>query len=136
VLGALEGVGTQIEQLRQAQLLQGLRPDVESLGPLFHEHRFPIVVAETGEIAVVGPIEELTALVRALAGEQIALVVAVEVNAEALAGGIVALKRSETKIKNGSGRPLRGARFVTLLVSGRYWPTWLAVLDSRTSCIT
>jgi hypothetical protein len=30
---------------------------------LFHEHRFILVVTQTGEIAIIGPVEELAALV-------------------------------------------------------------------------
>ena len=92
VLGPLERVGAQVEQHRQAQLHHRLRPDIEALRLLLQEHRLPLVVAQAGQVAVVGPVEELAALVRALAGEQVALVVAVEVNLEGLAGGLVALQ--------------------------------------------
>ena len=60
---------------------------------LLHEHRLPLLVAKAGKVAVVGPVEEFAALVRALARKQVALVVAVEVNLESLAGGIVALQQ-------------------------------------------
>ena len=35
---------------------------------LFHEHRFVLVVTQPGEVAVVGPIEELAAQIWAFAG--------------------------------------------------------------------
>ena len=60
------------------------------MGLLFHEYSLPLLVAKAGKIAVVGPVEEFAALVGALAGEKVALVVAVEVDLEVLAGGIVA----------------------------------------------
>ena len=93
VLGPLERIGAQVEQHGQAQLHHRLRPDIEAVRLLLHEHRLPLLVAKAGEVAVVGPVEEFAALVRALAGEQVALVVAVEVNLEGLAGGIVALQQ-------------------------------------------
>ena len=70
-----------------------LRPTSKPMRLLFQEHRLPLLVAQARKIAVVGPVEELTALVRALAGEQVTLVVAVEVNPEGLAGGGVALQQ-------------------------------------------
>src|SRR5262245_3481327 len=78
VLAPLERVGAQVEQSGHAQLHQRLGPDIEAMRPLLQEHGLPLLVAQAGEVAVVGPIEELAALVRALARKQIALVVAVE----------------------------------------------------------
>jgi hypothetical protein len=40
---------------------------------LFHEHRFVLVVAQAGEVAVIGPVEELAAQIRPLPGEHVAL---------------------------------------------------------------
>ena len=62
-------------------------------GALLHEHDLPAVVAQAGEVAVVGPVEELLALARARAGKHVALVVAVEVDLEGLAGGLVAVEQ-------------------------------------------
>jgi len=92
VLAPLERIGTQVEQPGHAELHQRLGPDIEAVRPLFQEHRLPLLVTKAGEVAVVGPVEELAALVLALAREQIALVVAVEMNFEGLPGGIVALQ--------------------------------------------
>src|SRR3954447_3787101 len=60
VLRSLERVFTQVEQQRHAQRYQRLAPDVEALGPLFHEDRLPAVVSQAGEVAVVGPVEKLS----------------------------------------------------------------------------
>ena len=48
--------------------------------------------AQCGDAAVVGPVEELAALVGAHAGEKIPLVIAVEVNREGFARGVVTLQ--------------------------------------------
>jgi len=53
-----------------------LAPDVEAFYLLLQEHRLPLFVTKAGKVAVVSPIEELAALVRAFAGEKIALVIA------------------------------------------------------------
>src|SRR5438034_1247923 len=90
MLSPLERVGSEVEQRRQAKLNHRLRPHVEAMGLLFQENGLPLLVAQTREVAVIGPVEELAALVGTLAGEKIALVVAVEVNLEVLAGGVVA----------------------------------------------
>ena len=90
VHAALERIGPQVDELRHAQLLQWLRPDIETMRPLLHEHRLPLLVAEPGEVAVIGPVEEFAALVRSLAGKDVALVVAVEVDLEGLASGLIA----------------------------------------------
>jgi hypothetical protein len=107
VLGPFERVGSQIEQPGQAELHHRLRPDIEAMCPLLQEHRLPLIVAQAVEIAVIGPVEELAALVRALAGEQVTLVVAVEVNPEGLAGGIVALQQLALDVRLAGGRHQR-----------------------------
>src|SRR5262249_42922738 len=50
-------------------------------------NRLPLLIAKAVEIAVVGPVEKLATLVGTLSGEQVTLVIAVEVNLESLAGG-------------------------------------------------
>ncbi len=85
VLRPLERIGAQIEQHWKAQLNHRLLPDTEALGLLFEEHRLPLIVAKASKVAVVGPVEELAALVRPLAAKKVTLVVAVEVNLEGLA---------------------------------------------------
>ena len=67
-----------------------LLPDFQALVLLLEEDDLPLVVAQAGEVAVVGPVEELAALGRA-AGEEIVLVVAVEMDLEGLAAGVVAV---------------------------------------------
>ena len=68
-----------------------LLPHAQALVLLLEEDDLPLVVAQAGEIAVVGPVEELAPLVVA-AGEQVVLIVAVEMDLEGLAGGVVALR--------------------------------------------
>src|ERR1700730_400972 len=93
VLRPLERIRAQIEQHRKTQLYHRLLPDIEAFGLLFQEHRLPLFVAKAGKVAIVGPIEELAALVRTLAREQIALVVAVQVNREVLSCRVIALQK-------------------------------------------
>src|ERR1700730_937338 len=93
LLRPLERVGAQVEQLWRAQRDQRLHPDLQAVCVLLHEHGLVLVIAQPGEVAVVGPIEELAALARALAGKEVALIVAVEVHLEARAAGLVALQQ-------------------------------------------
>ena len=72
MLGALQGVGTQAEEPWQAALNERLAPDIEPFCLLLEEDGLPLIVAQAGKIAVVGPVEEFMALVRALAGENFA----------------------------------------------------------------
>ena len=92
MLRPLKGIGSQVEQHGQPELNHRLLPDAKSFGFLFHEYGLPLLVAKAGKVAVIRPVEELTALVRTLAAQQVALVVAVEMNLEILAGRIVALR--------------------------------------------
>jgi hypothetical protein len=84
-LGSLERVGAQVEQLGQAQLNQRLGPDIEALRPLLHEHRLPLVVTQAGEVARRRSSRRTRGDVRALACQQLTLVVAVEVHPERVA---------------------------------------------------
>jgi hypothetical protein len=47
------------------------------MGFLLQEHHLVLVVTKAGEVAIVGPIKELAALVGAVAGQQAALIVAI-----------------------------------------------------------
>ena len=125
MLAALERIGAQVEQHGQAQRHQRLRPHFEAMGILHHERRLPLLITQAGQVAVVGPVEELAALVRASAGEQIALVVAVEVNPEGLAGGGVALQQLVLDVRlAGRGdqrrRPVLGGEDVVDLGARRH----------------
>src|ERR1700693_27707 len=93
VFGALEWIGTQVEQLGRTQLNQRLHPDLEALRWLLHEHRLVLVVAEACEVAVIGPVIKFVALVGSLAGKQVALVVAVEVHLVGLVTDGLALQQ-------------------------------------------
>ena len=90
MLRPFERVGSEVEKRWQAQLDHWLRPDVEPMSLLFQEDGLPLVIAQPGQVAVVGPVEEFAALIGTLAGEKIALVVAIEVDFEVLPGSIVA----------------------------------------------
>ena len=136
VLGPFERVGSQIEQLRQAKLHQRLRPDIKAMRLLLHEHCLPLVVAKAREVAVIGPIEEFAALVRALAGEEVALVVAVEMNLEVLAGGIVALQKLVLDVRfagrgDQRGCPVLGGENLVDLGSGGTWPGQRTIAGTR-----
>ncbi len=125
VLGPFERIGSQVEQLRQAKLHHRLRPDSQAVRLLLQEHRLPLIVAKAREVAVIGPVEEFAALVRALAGEEVALVVAVEMNLEVLAGGVVALQELvlDVRLAGGGhqrGGPILGREDVVDLGSGRH----------------
>ena len=87
MVGALERVAAQGEQLGQAQLDERLLPDLEAMGALLQEVQLPLVVAQGREPAAVGPVEEL--LARRLGGlalEERQQVVAVEVDREGSIG--------------------------------------------------
>src|SRR5262245_52971843 len=108
VLGSLERVGAQVVQPGQAQLHQRFLPDTEAMRLLLHEHGLPLVVAQAREVAVVGPVEEFAALVRTPAGKKIALVVAVEMDPEGLAGGVVALQQLVLDVRLSRSSDQRG----------------------------
>ena len=104
VLGALERVGANVEDLRGAQRHQRLHPDLEPVRLLLHEHRLVLVVAQAGKIAVVGPIEERPPRVLGLrVGEGGALVEAVDVDAEGRVAGGVALEQAFLDVRNPGG---------------------------------
>jgi hypothetical protein len=84
-LGPLEGVGPQVHELREAQRHRRVLPHVETYGALLQEQELPLLIAQGGELAVIGPVEKFLALAWTGAGQQIALVVAVEVNLEGFA---------------------------------------------------
>jgi hypothetical protein len=44
----LEGIASQIEQLRQPQRDEGLLPDIEAVRALFREHNLPLVISDKG----------------------------------------------------------------------------------------
>ena len=61
-VGALVRIEPEIENHRHPQVGEGLGPHLEcSRHPLLGEDKFPIVVAQTCQIAVIGEIEELLA---------------------------------------------------------------------------
>jgi hypothetical protein len=56
---------------------------------VLQEHDLPPIIAQAGEVAVVGPVKILLAFARPVAGQQIALVIAIEMNFEGLARRLV-----------------------------------------------
>jgi len=69
LLGALERVHAKVGELRRAQLREGPLPDREAFGFLLQERDFPVLVAQGGDAAIVGPVDELLARPIALAAQ-------------------------------------------------------------------
>ena len=70
MVGLLERIGAQVEELGQAQRHERLLPDIEAVGALLGEDDLPVVVAQRHQRAVVVEVEELVARVGRLAGER------------------------------------------------------------------
>src|ERR1700677_3923239 len=98
----LERVRAQVEQQRRAQRHKRFLPDAKPLVLLLEEDHLPLVVAQAREVAVVGPVEELAALVVA-SGEKITLVVAVEVDLERFSVGVVAVQELRGDVRLAAG---------------------------------
>src|SRR5262249_17508148 len=103
-----ERTGATVDYAGRPQRLKWFGPGVQSLRPLLHEHGLPPQIAQAIEVAVVSPVEELAASVRTFAGEQITLVVTVEVNAKILARSIVTLQQLLLDVRLASGGNERG----------------------------
>src|SRR4051812_35711782 len=86
----LEGIGAQVDELRETQRHKRILPYFQANGALLHEQHFPAVIAQGGEVAVVRPVEKFLALTRSGAGQKVALVVAIQVNLEGLARSLIA----------------------------------------------
>src|SRR5262249_39892835 len=90
-LGLFERVAAQVEEARDSELDERLRPDLKRLRALLGEHRFPVVVTKRHQVAVVAPVEEL--LARGLLGIALEVrnqVVTVEMDLERLVSRPVA----------------------------------------------
>ena len=85
-----------------------LLPDAKPLVLLLEEYDLPLIVAQACQIAVVGPIEELPALV-VTAAQQVVLVVAVEVDLEGPSIGVVAVQ----ELRGNAGSPAAAIRVGT-----------------------
>ncbi len=68
VVGALEGIGTQVEELWKAQCYERILPDIEAVCSLLGEDQLPLVVAQCHQRAVVVEVEEFLAWGRPFAG--------------------------------------------------------------------
>src|SRR5215813_13761278 len=70
--GPLVGVGAQVEKLRETEGNERLLPDAQGASrALLHEHEFPVVVAQSSQVPVVGEIKELLAWALRLLTSQI-----------------------------------------------------------------
>src|SRR5215467_12771105 len=84
-LGLFEGVAAQVEEARDPEPDERLRPDFKSFRALLGEHGLPLVVAQRHQVTVVAPVEELLARVlRDVTLEVRHQIVAVEVDLERL----------------------------------------------------
>jgi hypothetical protein len=68
-------------------------PDTKAFGLLLQKYRLPLLIAKTSEVAVISPVEEFASLVWPLAGKEVALIVAIEMNLEVLARRVLTLKQ-------------------------------------------
>jgi hypothetical protein len=84
VVGALERIGPQIEQLGHAQSDHRILPNIEAMRALLQEGELPLVVAQPGQPAIVRPVEELLACAAGAVLQEFALVVAVGKDLEVL----------------------------------------------------
>src|SRR5271168_5397420 len=89
-IGPLIGVGPKIEQLRNAELGERLRPNPHSSGAtLLHEDNLPVVKAQTQQIAVVAEVEEaLSWALLLLACQERHKIKSVDMNLEGLIAGL------------------------------------------------
>ena len=79
--------------VRRAQRRERLLPDFQTLGLLLQEGDLPVVVAQRGHAAVVGPVDELLPRPRGLAAQCRPEVVAVEVHLVVHAADAAALQQ-------------------------------------------
>ena len=79
---SLIGIAPQVYQQRDAQRYEGLTPRLEGcLGTLLHEEKFPIPIAQCGQVAVIRKIEDLfTGTLLGLPGQIGQEVVTIEMN--------------------------------------------------------
>src|SRR5439155_8788927 len=92
VVGTLERVAPQVEDLGDAECHERLLPDIEAMRALLREHELPVVVAQGNYAAVVAPVEEF--MPRRLLGFAFEIwdqVIAVEMNLVGLGAELVAL---------------------------------------------
>ncbi len=58
MIGTLERVGSEVENLGQSQWYKGFLPYIKPFRPLLREHDLPFVVAQVQQVACVGKVEE------------------------------------------------------------------------------
>src|SRR5262245_56013022 len=100
-VGALVGIGAEVEELREPQRRERLRPHLQRpLAALLDEDELPVLVPQADHVAVVVEVEELLPrALRLLAGEVGELVEAVEVHLEVLARGVRTLQELLLRIR-------------------------------------
>src|SRR5437868_5986707 len=84
VVGGLERIGAQVEELWEAQCHERLLPHVKALRTLFGEDDLVLQIAQRDEGAVIVEIKELLARAGRFASQRVGNVVAVEMNLKAL----------------------------------------------------
>ena len=70
VVPKLKGVRDKLNMFGARNGTKRLHPDFQAMRLLLHEHHLVLVVPQAGEVAIVRPIEELAALVGAVAGKK------------------------------------------------------------------
>jgi hypothetical protein len=58
LVGPPERIAAQVEHLGRTQSCEWLEPALERLGPLFHQHHFPVIVPDGQELSVIADVEE------------------------------------------------------------------------------
>ena len=106
-------IGTQVVEPRNPRLYERFTPDSQStLFPLLGEHDLPVVVAQSGQIAIVGEIEKLLARTLGfLSGQIRKLIVAIQMNLVLLAARTVSLEQflldvGHARRRQQGGRPV------------------------------
>ena len=108
VVGRLERIGAQVEDLRQAQRHERFLPDIEAVRALLGEDDLPLVVAQADQRAVVVEVEELVARAGRFAGQRIGDVVAVEMDLEGLVADLHALEQLLLHVRDARRGQQRG----------------------------
>src|SRR5262249_48462765 len=89
-LGSLERISAQIHQLGEPKWNERVLPYIETFRALLQEQYFPAVIAQSSQIAIIGPVEIFFALAWTSACQQTALIVAIKVDLEGLWSSLIA----------------------------------------------
>ena len=107
---------------------------------LLHEDHFVLIIAQAGEVAVVSPVKELVTLIGTLGGQELALVIAIEMDLEGLAASVVALEKLGLDVRgagccNQGWYPVLGGEYVIELYARLNDSPASAPLPVRSSCL-